>query len=103
MTNKEKPAGLALRGDLQIDIAEQALRRYRVDSKALMFIVNLKQAYASYPDHLRISSPISMSFYVDDATMKQDLLFSLRKSLESDELDDDAKVGIEELLLIQEV
>lgn len=103
MTDSEQPKGLSLRGDLQIDITEQALLRHKADSKALAFIVRLKDTYAQFPEHLQArSSPTSMSFYVDDAAMRQDVLFSLRKSLELDDLDEYTRVGIEELLLIQE-
>jgi hypothetical protein len=100
MTNGEVPRGLYLRGDLQIDTAVLVLTRHNIGSKVLKMITGYKNTYANMPEHLQ-NGRSSLTLYLDDPDMKHDLVQSLEQELESTDLDEIVRIGVEELLYIQ--
>ena len=100
MIERTPSNGLHLRGDLQIETAVRVLQRYKVDSSALKFVVNMKAFHDGMPEHLKTEG-VSMSLYVDDPKMKQDLIDSLTQELTLTNLSDIERVSAEELLEIQ--
>ena len=100
--NKDRDfQGFHLRGDLQLDTAEIALMRHKIDSKALRVVLALKHAQEQLPDEMK-QFDTSSAVYINDPEMRQDLIDSLQQELQRTDLDETQRISMEELLFIEQ-